>query len=237
MPTPPKMPLPVTEETNGGALTENEQSFILDACLKPKSRKDATTLAFINEFVRCKSISECAEKLGIQYAVAYGIRHRADVADCIQKIIDRSLIKYGFDASEIVERTKEIVDFDPISMQNADGTFKSNLADIDPAARRNLKKLKVKNIWGEDRNGMKLIVGEVIEYEFYDKLKAIELTGKEKQLFKNTTVVEHTVTKDMASVLLAAAKRGETAAAQVEHNKKPPVIVESEVVVDDSEET
>lgn len=53
-----------------------------------------------------------------------------------------------------------------------------------------------------------IIVGEIIEYEFYDKLKAVDLAGKEKEMFKNTTRVEHTITKDMASILLAAAQRG-----------------------------
>jgi hypothetical protein len=238
MPTPSPI-TPVTEEQSG-LLTENEQDFILNATLTPKSRKDATTLEFISEFVRHKSVAQAAEALGIKYSVAYNIRMRSDVATAIQKIIDKSVIKYGFDASEIIERTKEIVDFDPISMQNADGTFKSNMADIEPAARRNLKKLKVKNIWNEieDRNGMKtkIIVGEVIEYEFYDKLKAIELTGKEKELFKNRSVVEHDVTKDMANVLLAAAKRGSDAAAAVTYKKPDVVYVDSEVV-DDSQET
>lgn len=241
MPTPSKLPTPSpVKDEQSGVLTENETDFILESCLKPKSRKDATTLAFIESFVRCKSISQAAEELGIHYSIAYNIRHRSDVSNCIQKIIDKSVHKYGFDASEIVERTKEIVDFDPISMQNPDGTFKSNLADIDPAARRNLKKLKVKNIWAEteDRNGIKskIIVGEVIEYEFYDKLKAIELTGKEKELFKNTTRIEHDVTKNMSDVLLASAKRGAEASAQVTY-KKPDVVIPDAEVIDDREET
>ena len=100
---------------------------------------------------------------------------------------------------------KEVVDFDPIELQNPDGTYKSNLHDIAPGARRNIKKLKVKNLYNqvEDINGMKsrIIIGEVIEYEFYDKLKSIELVGKEKEMFKNTTRVEHDVTKNMQSVL------------------------------------
>lgn len=230
---------PVTEEKSG-VLTENETDFILESCLKSKSRTDATTLAFIHSFVRHKSISQACEELRINYSIGYNIRHRSDVSACIQKIIDKSVHKYGFDASEIVERTKEIVDFDPISMQNPDGTFKSNLYDISPEARRNLKKLKVKNLWSEteDRNGIKskIIIGEVIEYEFYDKLKAIELTGKEKELFKTTTRVEHDVTKDMASVLLASAKRGAEASAQVVY-KKPDVVVVDAEVIDDREET
>lgn len=212
----PTMPLPtVKKDERSGELTENEFSFILDSTLKQKHRTDSTVLAFIDAFVRCKNIAQASEEVGIKAKLGYMIRHRMDVANCIQKMIDKSAIKYGFDASEIMERTKEIVDFDPISVQNADGTFKDNLFDIDPEARRNIKKLKVQNLYNqtEDMNGVKskIIIGKVIEYEFYDKLKAIDLAGKEKEMFKNTTRVEHSVTKDMASILLESARRGQQA--------------------------
>lgn len=228
--------LPMPSAPRTGELTEHEWSFILDAELKPKHRKDPTVISFINCFVRCKNISQSAQESGIPYSLGYSIRHRADVASCIQKIIDKSAMKYGFDASEIMERTKEIVDFDPIMVQNPDGTFKSNMYDIAPEARRNIKKLKVKNLYStiEDINGMKksIIVGEVIEYEFYDKLKAVELSGKEKEMFKNTTKVEHSVTKDMASILLAAAQRGQ----QASITQSTPRTVESYVVTPDTDE-
>lgn len=145
MPLPPNVKhiLPVTDDRSG-ELTDNESGFILDATLKPKSRRDPIILAFIDEFIRCKNIAESSTAVGIKASEGYKIRHRLDVANAIQKLIDKSAIKYGFDASEIMERTKEIVDFDPISVQNPDGTFKNNFHDIDPAARRNIKKLKVK---------------------------------------------------------------------------------------------
>jgi hypothetical protein len=120
-------------------------------------------------------------------------------------------------------------------LQNADGTFKDNLYDIEPAARRNLKKLKVHNLYqqSEDLNGMKkkIIVGKVIEYEFYDKLKAVDLVGKEKEMFKTTTRVEHDVTKNMASILLESARRGN--AASIAH---APKTVDAEVVVKEQDE-
>ena len=80
----------------------------------------------------------------------------------------------------------------------------------------------------EDINGVKekIIVGEMIEYEFYDKLKASELVGREKDIFKNKSVVEHGVTKDMANILLEAASRGD----REQINFKPERIVESYVV-------
>ena len=215
---PPPNSTPPAERPDA-SLTVDEQSFILDTTLKPKHRTDASVLTFIDCFIRCKNFAQASQEAGIHQAVGYRYRHTKDIALAIQKLIDRSAIKYGFDASEIIERTKEMVDFDPISMQNADGTFKSNLFDIEPSARRNLKKLKVHNLYNttEDINGIKkrIIIGEVIEYEFYDKLKAIDLVGREKDLFKTTTKVEHTVSADMASILLESMRRGERASLEV----------------------
>ena len=206
-------PLPPRDEEKSGELTEHESSYILNTSLKPKHRNDPVIIGFIDSFVACKSISQASAEAGVKTSIGYGIRHRKDVALAIQRLIDKSAVKYGFDQSEIFERVKEVVEFDPIEVQNADGTFKSNMHDIAPEARRNIKKLKVKNIYNqiEDINGMKskIIVGEVIEYEFYDKLKAAELTGREKEMFKNTTKVEHSVTKDMAAILLESTKRAE----------------------------
>lgn len=214
------LPKPTTPAPDkNGELTENEYEFILDATLHEKKRRDPVILGFIESFVRCKSISQAAAENRISYSRAYNLRNQSDVANAIQKMIDKSAVKYGFDASEIMERTKEIVDFDPILLQNPDGTFKSNMNDIPAEARRSIKKMKVKNLYQktEDINGMpdKIMVGELIEYEFYDKLKASELVGREKKLFKNTTVVEHDVSKDMASILLDSVSRADKAKEKV----------------------
>jgi len=207
-------PLPPIEprgDESEGKLDEYESKFIFDKCLKKANRYDESVLRFIEAFVRCKSISQASYEAGIHHTLGYRIRHKRDVARAIQELIEKSAIKYGFDSSEVFERVKEVVDFDPIMLQNADGSFKSNLHDIPAEYRRVIKKLKVKNIYNqiEDMNGMKekIIVGEVIEYEFYDKLKASELVGREKEMFKNTTKVEHSVTKDMANILLESANR------------------------------
>ena len=220
----PKPPSPLEKS---GALTEDEQDFILDANLHKKHRNNPAILGFISSFVRCKNIAQASQEAGIHKSLGYEYRHKSDVALTIQKLIDKSYIKYGFDAAEVIERTKEIVDFDPIMVQNSDGTFKNNFHDIEPEARRNIKKLKARNIYSEveDMNGVKkkIIIGEIIEYEFYDKIKAIDMIGKEKELFKNTTKVEHTISGDMASLLLESAKRGQEAS-------KGYKVIEGEVI-------
>lgn len=211
------IPMP---KKGGGELTEDESSFILSSTLGNKRRGDAIVLQFIDVFMRCKNIAQASAECGISNTIGYRMRHYKDVSLAIQKLTEKSAIKYGFDASEIMERTKEIVDFDPIMVQNADGTFKNNFHDITPEIRRSIKKMEVKNLWGEsvDKNGMKskIIIGEVIKYEFYDKLKAIELAGKEKEMFKNTTKVEHSVSKDMRSILLASVNRADESNKRIE---------------------
>ena len=203
------------EDDDTGMLTAIESQTILDDCLKKSRRHDKTIIAFMDSFIRCHNIKQASDEVGINSGLGYRIRHYKDVSLAIKKLIDKSAIKYGFDASEIMERTKELVDFDPIEIQNPDGSYKNNFHDMTPEARRSIKKMKCKNLWGEseDINGIKkkIIIGEIIEYEFYDKLKAIDLSGREKDMFKNTTKVEHSVSKDMASILLASAQRGDEA--------------------------
>lgn len=226
-PLPPKMPVPAD---TSGELTENEYSFILDSTLKPKHRRDPSITAFIESFIRCKSIEQASAECDIHNRLGYQYRHRKDIANAIQKLIDKSTVKHGFDGSEIIQRVKEVVDFDPIAVQNADGSYKSNLHDIEPEARRCIKKLKVKNIYKqiEDLNGMKtqIIVGEIIEYDFYDRLKAAELVGPEKNVLVKKHKVEHALTKDMASILLDSVKRADKAIAAPE---KTLTIIEAEV--------
>lgn len=212
MPLPPKHSL---KTTLSGELTINEADFILDSTLKTKHRSDASVIAFINSFIRCKSIKQACGDAGVHYSLGYSIRHRKDVANAITKLIGLSATKYGYDASEIFERAKEIAEFDPIDLMNPDGTYKESLHDIPPEARRCIKKLEVNNLWSKetDINGLdkKIIIGKVVKVEFWDKMKGIELAGKEKEMFKNTTKVEHGLTKDMASLLLASSKRADAA--------------------------
>ena len=228
----PNIPAPLGSVEQPPATTTemnvDEYGFILDSTLSRERREDPTVLAFIDAFLKSRNIAQASAECGIHSSIGRRIRHYKDVANAIQKLTDVSFVKYGFDASEIIERTKEIVDFDPIELVNPDGSYKSNLADISPEARRNLKKMKVKNLWAEseDINGVKtkIIVGEIIEYEFFDKLKAVELVGREKDLFKQTNKIEHTVSNDMARLLLESRKRGDDAAKRLVEIKADRVV-------------
>jgi len=223
------MPLP-NDTKKDGQLDVDEVAQIMDRTLKPKHRNDPIVIGFIESFVRCKNASQAARENGLHSHKGPYLRNKTDIANCIQRLIDRSVVKYGFDATETVERVKEIVDIDPIEFENPDGTFKTSLAEIRPEARRAIKKFKAKNLFSvvEDRNGIKqqIITGQLIEVELYDKMKGVELLGREKDLFKQTTKVEHAPTKEMANILLESKKLALEASKNIEQSEQTPEVID-----------
>ena len=208
------MPLP-PELISDNSLSLVEASTILDDTLISKRRNDVRVLAFIDSYLNCRNVSEAARAAGVERHIAETWRRSPDVFKAIQKLTDLSVMKHGFDSSDIIQKVKDISEVDPIDLQNADGTYKKRMDEIPPALRRSLKKLEIKNIYSTDPNGMKFFVGEIIKYEFYDKMKAIELLGREVELFKTTTKVEHDITSNMSAVLLESAGRADARAIEM----------------------
>lgn len=208
LPIPPGATSTPTSERSG-ALTEDETMVILRTTLLPEHRSDPNILRFIQSYMRTRNVADTAREIGVHYQTATALRSKPDVHLAIEKLTQKSAMKYGFDAAAIVKVVEEVATFDPLEFENADGTFKKHMKDLSGPARRNLKKLKVKNFFTEDPNGVKVWNGEIIEYEFYDKTKFVELAGREVDVFKEKKVVEHDITKNMASVLLGSAERGE----------------------------
>lgn len=202
-------PLPEKKNDKSGELTENESEFILKSTLREKHFNDPKVVGFINSFVRCQNITEASADVGVHPSVGFKWRHRADISKAIRKVIEKCIVKHGFDGSQLLQRLLEKVEFDPLDAQNPDGTWKTHLSEMLPGTRKQIKKMKVKNLYkeAEDMNGLKtkIIVGEIIDIEFKpDDVKSIELLGREKEMFKQTTKVQHDVTEDMANVLLAS---------------------------------
>ena len=54
---------------------------------------------------------------------------------------------------------------------------------------------------------MKYVTGRIIEVEFWDKLKAAELLGREKDIFKETRKIELDATENMKDILLGGVDR------------------------------
>lgn len=218
IPTPPGQLYtpPILEHTENidvstlhGQLTEGEVSMILKDTLLPEHHRSQQVLTFIAVYMRSRSTKQASEAARIPTVTGMALRNRPDVHAAITRLTEKSVNKFGFDASEVVERVKEISSMDPVELERPDGSYKTSMKEIAPEVRRAIKKLKVKNIYGVDPNGMQTKIGEIIEYEMHDKLKAHELLGREKDLFKEKKTVEHDITKDMASVLLDSNRRAE----------------------------
>lgn len=171
-------------------------------------------LKFIMAYLECRSQAQAAREAGMDGKGSY-LRSRPEIHAVIEALTAKAVMKFGYDASEVIERVKEISNFDPIEFENPDGSYKTHLSLISPEARRAIKKFKAKNIYGQDANGMQTVIGQIMEIEVWDKLKSHELLGREKNIMKQTTVQVHDVTSNMKDVLLASRRRGEIAAREV----------------------
>ena len=215
-------------------LTDNETAFILKATLRPDQYEDPKVLSFINNYLRCRSSAQAAREAGLATRVGDALRMKPEIHAAIEAITQKAVMKYGYDASELVERTKELANVDLASFENPDGSFKTHLSQLDPEVRRAVKKFKAKNLWGEDANGMKIVTGQLIEVELWDKLKAIDMLAREKNIFKETRKVEHDVTQQMASLLLESQARGQ--ARRVEAPRDVGPLIENEGKVENDVE-
>lgn len=188
-------------------LTDDEYLGILKQYLRPEQLANTKLLLFIFAYLESRSSAQASREAGISNGAYW--RSRPEVHAVIEALTVKMVMKYGYDAEEVVARAKEIATIDPIVFQKDDGSFVNKLADIPAEARRAIKKLKVKNLFEQDENGIQRVVGEIIEIEVWDKLKGIELLGREKNIFKQTTVHEHDMTANMKSVLLESGNRAE----------------------------
>lgn len=209
-PPPPKVPpKPVPDVGTGEpTITEDEAEFILKSTLYPKHRDDPNVLRFIQNYLRCRNASQAAREAGLDARSGPNLRNREDIHKCIAAFTQKMAMKYGYDANEVVERVKEFVDIDPIDVFGANGNIK-RLEEMTPETRRAIKSFKFKEFYEKDPNGMPVAVGRVVEIEFHDKLKSVELLSREKDIFKQTNVVQHDITQNMRETLLESSSRAE----------------------------
>lgn len=200
---------PNTDDKPSGAVTLDETQHILKQTLLPEHHGDPNVLRFISSYMRCRDVRQAAREAGLHPNSGTVLRSRPDIHSAITALTTKSMMKYGFDAAEVIEKVKEIAGIDLIEFQNEDGTYKKSLNDVSPEARRAIKKLKVRNTYETDPNGMKIYTGEIIEIEVWDKMKAVELLGREKEIFKETKKVEHDITGNMKDLLLDSRRRAD----------------------------
>lgn len=195
---------------------ESETDFILRTTLSPQDRIDPNILKFIDSYMLCRDSAQASHECGIPTSAGLKLLRRSDIHDCISKLTQKLVMKYGYDESEVVERVKEVASINALSVFNEDGSFKKP-REIPPAVARTIKKWKVKQTYLYDPNnqpvldakGEQIVEVEILELEFWDKMKAVELLGREKSLFKENKTVVHDMGSNMRSVLLDSAKRAE----------------------------
>lgn len=173
--------------------------------LEPQHSMDPIIVGFINVYLQCRHAGEAAKLVGLKPTQGVTILNKPDVQECIKQINLVSGRKANFDASEILERTNEIAQYDPIEVFNRDGTVKA-IDDIPASTRRAIKKLVVREVWEKDINGMDVHTGYIKTIEFYDKLRGLEMIGKYDGVFKDETTIKHEIGGNLASVLLAKAE-------------------------------
>ena len=202
-------PLPTPDPYNTDMLGE-EVEFILNSELTiSQLTKNPNVKLFCANYLNCRDIRQASYETGISFEEGNRIYKNKHVQRAISKVTESLYIKHNIDPSSLVKKVQEVADVDMIEFQNPDGSYKNNLNDVSPETRRAVKSFTVKNLYGEDMNGMQTVVGQMIKVEFWDKLKAVEMVGREVSLFKETKKIEHDVTSNMAEVLLASRERAE----------------------------
>ncbi len=206
------------------AIIDNEDvSFILRSILRPETHDNVEILRFIAAYLECRDVKEASRIAGIARVRGDAFLRKRDVIMAIQKVTATAVLKHNLDPAAIVERVKEVADVDPLDLWDESGNFRrEKMGEIPAATRRAIKKFKVKELFDFDQNGVKVLVGYLTEVEFWDKIKASELLGRETDLFKETKVVKHDATDNMKQILLGAEKRAEESAAS--YREVGPVI-------------
>lgn len=201
------------KEENLQPLTLNEQvAKIFRETLTARHQHDKVVLGFIMSFVDCRHVGQASKSVGITAVEGRNLMKYKDVSEAVAKIAGLTAEKYGFAAEDLVKRVEEIAQFDPGCVYNADGTFK-HLKDLSPDERRAIRSFECRNIMEKDPNGMETgrMIGQIMKYEFYDRIDAVKLGGREKDIFKERKVVTHDITATMNQKLLAGLQRASEA--------------------------
>lgn len=222
-------------ETTTPVTQQEEVQMILARELDPSRAGDVNVIKFILAYVKCRNAADASREAGLEVKAGKYLKQLPDVYRAINALAVRNAMKFGFDAHEVVERFKEIADVDWLDFYNDDGSVRA-MKDIPPHARRALKKIKIRETWERDPNGMTVKSGEILEFELWDKMKANELLGREEDLFAEKRKVEHDVGKNMSNILLDSRRRAEERRAEIRGEELSSPIEISGRVIDVTEE-
>ncbi len=199
-------PIPIPPLVDPTPLTTDQiVQQIISTTLSPIHATDPKVLLFISNYNLCKDIKQAARMSGLHANDGKHLINNKDVYQCIQQIAAAGSRKFGYDAEEVVAKVKEVIDFDPVDLVNPDtGVFYEDISQVPAETRRVIKKLTIQNVYDKDPNGVIIgIHSKILKFEFWDKLKAAEMLGGEKEVFKKQLKVEHEVGSNMRETLLA----------------------------------
>jgi hypothetical protein len=188
------------------ALTINQ---ILMNTLTPEHAMDPQILRFLNNYIENWNTSDSAKVANLKTEQGKRILRKPDVQAAITRINETFGRRANYDAREILERVNEVAQFDPAECFNADGTVK-DIKEMSGPARRAIKKLVVKEVWENDMNGVPMMTGFIKTIEFWDKMKGLELLGKDEGRFVDQSKVTHEIGGNLAAVLLSSERRALT---------------------------
>lgn len=185
---------------------------IIRTTLKPEHATDPNILRFIANYNLCHDVKQAARDSGLSVHDGKRLIQRPDIYECTQRIAAAGARKFGYDAEEVVAKVKEVIEFDPADLIDPKtNAFYEDISQVPPETRRVIKKLTIQNVYDKDPNG--IIIGlhsKILKFEFWDKLKAAEMLGGEKEVFKKSLKVEHEVGSNMRETLLGRLEDAES---------------------------
>ena len=184
---------------------------VLKETLTPSHLGDTTIAEFIAQYLACNNVNRAAKACNLSSRDGKWLFNQPDIYKAITTLQTKDVEKFGYQAAEIVENTKNIANLDPADLFDDDGRIYENIHDVPAHARGAIKSIVVKNIFENDHNGMPQYKGKLVKVEFWDKLKANELLGREKDTFKKTEVVQHDISKNARQYLLGSINRANEA--------------------------
>lgn len=140
---------------------------------------------FVEEYIATQNGTQSAIKAG--YSKDYNtaaqkasqLLRKPKIKRLIKKALDRIWRKSAFKTEEVLERVKEISDVDVGKCFDKRGALKS-LKNIPLHVRRAISSIETEEI---TRKG--IVVGVVRKIKFWDKTKALEMSGKHLKLWED----------------------------------------------------
>ena len=150
--------------------------------------------------------TQAALRAGYSPATAHSQGHRllknAKIRALLDAKLEQALAKVEARGDSVLGELAHIGFVDPIGLFCVDGTLK-HLEEMEPQLRRAIKSLKFTELF-DGASGEKFVAGRVVDIQFWDKTKSLELLGKNQKLF--TDKVEHSVDASLADLLAMAMK-------------------------------